>query len=225
MTPASYSVCNMSQRGEKLVCEGPRAARAGAAGPHFLCFLSKEAMGRFWSQDRRSIDGDASCLLIVTHTFNPQPVDRKARSSPWDHWEAPYNFYILYRRLARIGGEGRRGEKEAASGHHGCWRRGIESPEDQSTGWGGPPGVSGPRADRLRLVQRPLSLLVPQRRPGAALLRPGGAPGSWSERRRPHERPGWGCPLSSLTPLFPPGHQQGFLGDWRLLCSWPEGCL
>ena len=157
--------------------------------------------------------------------FNPQPLDRKARSSPWDHWEAPYNFYILHRRLARMGGKGRRGEKEAASGHHGCWRRGIESPEDQSMGWGGPPGVSGPRADRLRLVQRPLSLFVPQRRPGAALLRPGSAPGSWSERRRPHERPGWGCPLSSLTPLLPPGHQQGFLGDWRLLCSWPEGCL
>lgn len=64
------------------MCEGPRAARAGAAGPHFLCFLSKEAMGRFWSQDRRSIDGDASCLLIVTHTFNPQPVDGQPVGGP-----------------------------------------------------------------------------------------------------------------------------------------------
>ena len=155
---------------------------------------------------------------------NPLPLHWEARSSPRDHQGSPHNFYISPRRLARTGGEGRRGEKEAAPGRWGWWRWGVESPEDQSVGWGGP-GISGPRADSLRLVQQPLSLLAPQRRPGTALLRPGGAPGSWPECGQPRERPGWGCPLSSLTPLLPPGHQQGFLGDWRLLCSWPEGCL
>ena len=64
------------------MCEGPRATRAGAAGPHFLCFLSKEALGRFQSQDRRSIDGDASCLLIVMCTFSPQPTDGQPVGGP-----------------------------------------------------------------------------------------------------------------------------------------------
>lgn len=74
LTPASYSVCNVSQ-GKKLVCEGPGQREAGAAGPHFhLCFLSKEAMGGFRVRITESIDGDASCLLIVrTHSTH----------SPW----------------------------------------------------------------------------------------------------------------------------------------------
>ena len=84
----------------------------------------------------------------------------------------------------------------------GWWRQGIKSPEDQNTGQGGPPGVSGPRADRLRLGQHPPSLLAPWHYPGAAHLRPGGVPGSPSEHRRPHEHLGWGCALCSLTPLL-----------------------
>lgn len=78
--------------------------------------------------------------------------------------------------------------------------------------WGGVvlPAISGAQGRQPEAGPAPASSWLP-RRSGTALLRPGGAPGSWSECGQPRERPGWGCPLSSPHPLLPPGHQQGFL--------------